>query len=156
MNELDRQLEISISLKHGKHVISMITWLNSPCFDRIHGVCCKQLTTCYGRISGEIPELLENGAVPEWLMVVKTVFTMKVAEKGRITNNFRLAACLPLMWKLPTGIFAWIYDHILQDSLLSDKEKTCRKKSRGTKDRLLIDKAVLGNCRRASNRAAVS
>lgn len=75
-----------------------------------------------------LQEILESDMLLEWLMVVKTVFTMKVAKKSRVANNYRPAAYLLLMWKLPTGIFAdKIYDHVLQNSLLSNKEKSCRK-----------------------------
>ena len=44
--------------------------------------------------------------------------------------------------------FAKIYNHLLQNMLLPNEQKGCRKESRGTKDQLLIDKAILGNCRR--------
>ena len=48
------------------------------------------------------------------------------------------------MWKLLTGIFSEkIYSHLLDNNLLPDEQKGCRKKTRGTKDQLLIDKLVL-------------
>jgi len=52
------------------------------------------------------------------------------------------------MWKLLTGIMSEkLYYHLERNNLLVDEQKGCRKKSRGTKDQLLIDKAILKNCR---------
>ena len=48
-----------------------------------------------------------------------------------------------------TGIFAEeIYDHLKDNNLLPDEQKGCRKKSRGTKDQLLVDKAIMLEARR--------
>ena len=53
------------------------------------------------------------------------------------------------MWKLRKGIFVEkIYSHPLQNMLLPNEQKVYRKESRGTKYQLLIDKAILRNCRR--------
>ena len=68
-------------------------------------------------------------------------------RKGR-NENFRPITCLPLMWKLFTGILGnEIYDHLEGKSLLPEEQKGCRRKSRGTKDQLLIDK-IIRNCKR--------
>ena len=71
------------------------------------------------------------------------------SSQRRAASNYRPIACLPLMWKLLTGIFAdKIYDHLHTNSLLPDEQKGCRKQSRGTKDQLLIDREVLKEARR--------
>ena len=41
-----------------------------------------------------------------------------------------------------------LYHHLERNGLFKDEQKGCRKGSRGTKDQLLIDKAILKNCRR--------
>ena len=52
------------------------------------------------------------------------------------------------MWKLLTGMFAEaIYDHLDDQKLLPEEQKGCRKQSRGTKDQLLIDKAITKDAR---------
>ena len=59
------------------------------------------------------------------------------------------------MWKLLTRTFAEkIYD-LLQNMLLPNEQKGCMKNSRGTKDQLLIDKAILKNFRRTCKGFAV-
>ena len=54
-----------------------------------------------------------------------------------------------MMWKLLTGMMGEkLYNHLERNGLFKDEQKGCRKGSRRTKDQLLIDKAILKNCRR--------
>ena len=79
----------------------------------------------------------------------RTVLIQKDSAKGTVAGNYRPIACLPLMWKLLTGIFAEeIYDHLKENNLLPDEQKGCRKRSRGTKDQLLVDKAIMLDAKR--------
>ena len=53
------------------------------------------------------------------------------------------------MWKLTTGILADnMYDYLERERILPEEQKGCRKGRRGTKDQLLIDKAILKDCRK--------
>ena len=53
------------------------------------------------------------------------------------------------MWKLLTGVIAEdMYDSFDQDKLLLEEQKGCTRKSRVTKDQLLIDKTVLKDCKK--------
>ena len=52
------------------------------------------------------------------------------------------------MWKLKTGTIAEsIYNFLYVNGNLKVEQKGCRKKSRGTKNQLLIDKTILCDCR---------
>ena len=61
------------------------------------------------------------------------------------------------MWKLLTGIISEdMYCFMENENLLPEEQKGCRRKSRGTKDQLLIDKTILKDCRkRRANLATV-
>ena len=53
------------------------------------------------------------------------------------------------MWKLFTSIISEeIYQHLDTNGLLPEEQKGCKKRSRGTKDQLLIDKTIIRNCRK--------
>ena len=41
-----------------------------------------------------------------------------------------------------------MYYHLDSKNLLPEEQKGCRKRSRGTKDQLLIDKTIIKNCKR--------
>ena len=79
----------------------------------------------------------------------RTVLYQKDPAKGITVDYFRPISCLPLTWKLTTGILADnIYDYLERERILLEEQKGCRKGRRGTKDQLLIDKAILKNCRK--------
>ena len=79
----------------------------------------------------------------------RAALIQKDTAKGAQDSNYRPIACLPMMWKLLTGVMREkLYHHLKRNGLLTDEEKGCRKGSRGTKDQLLVDKAILKNCRR--------
>ena len=75
--------------------------------------------------------------MPSWLTRERTAFLQKDKSKGNIGSNYRPITCLPLMWKLLSGVIAdQIYGHL-------EEQKGYRKRSRGTNDLLYIDKAVI-------------
>ena len=79
----------------------------------------------------------------------KTILCQKDPGKGNAVDNYRPISCLPLMWKLMTGIIAnSVYEYLEMNNLLPVEQKGCRRNSRGTKDQLLIDKMVLNGCKK--------
>ena len=79
----------------------------------------------------------------------RTVLMVKDKTKGNHVANFRPITCLPLMWKLLTAIISnEMYEYLEDKQLLPEEQKGCRRKSRGCKDQLIIDKMIMRNCRR--------
>ena len=116
--------------------------------DGVQGFWFKKLTSLHVVLTDALRECVASGVVPEWMTKGRTVLIQKDPANGTAVDNYRPIACLPLMWKLLTGIFAEkIYDHLHANRALPDEQKGCRKRSRGTKDQLLIDKAVLKEAR---------
>ena len=86
-----------------------------------------------------LKECLDSGFLPSWLTRGRTSLLQKDKSKGNIASNYRPITCLPLMWKLLTGLIAdQIYAHLDHEKLLPEEQKGCRKGSRGTNDLLLI------------------
>ena len=79
----------------------------------------------------------------------RTSLIVKVREMGPEVTNFRPITCLPVVWKLLTGIITEeVYQHLERRRLLPEEQKGCRRNSRGTKDQLPIDKIIIKNRRR--------
>jgi len=79
-----------------------------------------------------------------WLLQGKTNLIPKNPKRGAIPSNFRPITCLPTLWKLFSFLVSkLIYKHLDETNLLPPEQKGCRKKSRGTKDHLLVDKLVM-------------
>ena len=131
-----------------KGIRKMSTWTTltwkAPGPDGVQGFWFKKFTSVHQRIVEALSQCLNEGCVPDWMVKGRTVLIQKNPDKGTSAENFRPITCLPLMWKLLTGIFSEsIYNHLEANCLLKDEQKGCRKKSRGTKDQLLVDKAVM-------------
>ena len=130
-----------------KGIRRMANW-KAPGPDGVRGFWFKRLPSLHSALRDALQECVDGGVVPAWMVKGRTVMIQKDPAKGKAVSNYRPIACLPLLWKLLTGIFAGkIYDHLLVNDLLPDEQKGCRRNSRGTKDQLLIDKAVLKEAR---------
>ena len=80
--------------------------------------------------------------MPGWFTRGRTSLLQKDKSKGNVASNYRPITCLPLMWKLLTGVIA-DHAHLDQEKLLPEEQKGCRKGSRGTDNLLYIDRAVI-------------
>ena len=126
--------------------------------DGIHGFWLKKLPAYHQTIAEQLEKIV-NGEEesPGWMTSGRTVLCIKDSKKGNAADNFRPISCLPVMWKLMTGIIAeHIYEHLEENGLLPEEQKGCRKQSRGTKDQLLIDKAILKDCKKRHTNLAMA
>ena len=87
----------------------------------------------------------------------RTVSVIKDKTKGNAVGNDRPITCLPIMWKIVSGVIGEDFCiNISLNSLLPDEQKGCRKKSRGTKDQLAIDKTILRDCKQKKTNAVIA
>ena len=74
----------------------------------------------------------------------RTILIMKDPEKGAAAGNYRPITCLPVMWKLLTGIISdKLYEFLDAGNMLPDEQKGCRKGAQVTNDQLFIDNMIL-------------
>ena len=84
----------------------MPNW-KSPGKDGVQGYWIKNLSNLHARISDQLNSILTGtDDLPEWLTHGKTVLCQKDPRKGNSVENYRPITCLPMMWKLLTGIIA--------------------------------------------------
>ena len=144
LEDKERQENVRILLPDVKAGIRRMTCWKAAGPDGVRGFWFKKFSNLHQQLTDGLQECLTNGDVPEWMVKGRTVLIQKDPAKGTVASNYRPIACLPLMWKLLSGIFAErVYDHLKSIDVLPAEQKGCRKQSRGTKDQLLIDKAVL-------------
>ena len=149
MRDVKQMDDIVVETEGVQRVIRKMSNWKAPGPDMVRGFWFKKLTSLHSVLTDALKECVQRGEVPGWMVKGRTVLIQKDPTQGRAASNYRPIACLPLMWKLLTGIFAdKIYDHLHENSLLPDEQKGCRKRSRGTKDQLLIDREVLKEARR--------
>ena len=139
-----QQEDVSVSAADVLAGVRRMPCWKAPGPEGVRGFWFKKFTNLHQSIARRLQECLDSGNVPEWMVKGRTVLIQKDPAKGNVASNYRPLACLPLMWKLLTGIFAdKVYDHLMDNNLLPAEQKGCRRRSRGTKDQLLIDKAVM-------------
>ena len=115
----------------------------SPGPDLVQGFWLKSFSSLHERVRLQLKECLDSWFVPSWLTRGRTSFLQKDKSKGNVASNYRPTTCLPLMWKLLTGVVAdQIYATLDQERLLPEEQQGCRKGSRGPNDLLYIDRTV--------------
>ena len=148
-SSIDVQEDINITMEDIRTGVSKMANWKAAGPDLVQGYWFKKLPGLHPRLQLHLQDCVRQGNVPEWMVKGRTVLIQKDPTKGTQASNYRPIACLPIMWKLLTGIMGEkLYQHLDENGLLADEQKGCRKGSRGTKDQLLVDKAILKNCRR--------
>ena len=143
------QEDISITVEDIRNGVSKMANWKAAGPVLVQGFWFKKLTGLHSRLQECLQDCMCQGNVPEWMVRGRTVLIQKDTVKGAQASTYRPIACLPMMWKLLTGVTGdKLYHHLERNGLLTDEQKGCRKGSRGTKDQLLVDKAMLKNCRR--------
>ena len=90
----------------------------------VQGFWLKNFTSLQETVRLQLKECLNSGFVPSWLTRGRTSLLQKDESKGNVASNYRPITCLPLMWKLLTGVFAdQIYAHLDQEKLSPEEQK---------------------------------
>ena len=139
-----KQEKIDITTGSLKKILGRMSNWKSPGRDLVQGFLLKNFSSLHEMVRFQLKECLDPGFVPSWLTRRRTLLLQKVKSKGNVASNYRPITCLPLMWKLLTGVVTnQIYAHLDQEKLLPEEQKGCRKGSRGTNDLFYIDRAVI-------------
>ena len=148
LGNVGKQEDLAIDVDAVRSVTRKLSNWKAPGPDGVVGFWFKKISALHDVLATKLQLCLNSGKVPLWMVKGRTVLIQKDPKKGIAASNYRPIACLPIMWKVLTGIFAdKIYDHLAENDLLPDEQKGCRKNSRGTKDQLLIDKAITKDAR---------
>nr|XP_054749778.1 uncharacterized protein LOC129255450 [Lytechinus pictus] len=125
--------------------------------DDVQAFWVKRFTNLHERLSLQMNEIVVNGNPPEWMTKGRTVLIPKDPTKGNIPSNYRPITCLPILWKLLTGIISEeIYQHLDDQEILPWEQKGCRKGSRGTKEQLCIDKGIMKDSKKRKRNLAMA
>ena len=118
----------------------------APGSDDVHGYWLKNVRALHQRMAEQLQHCINNHQAPEWMTTGRTSLVQKDKSKGNVASNYRPITCLPIMWKLPTGIISErLYNYLEETDTIPHQQKGCRRKCRDTKEQLLIDKMVMMN-----------
>ena len=155
--KLEQQNTVINEGKVKKQCSKMPNW-KAPGHDGVQEFWIKRLDKIHERIGTQLNEILEGTKeVASWMTYGRTVLCQNDPVRKNSGENFRPITCLPLMWKLLAGIISEdMYCFMKNENLLPEKQKGCRRKSRGMKDQLLIDKTILKNSRKRRTNLAMA
>ena len=144
MVKLEQQNGVINEGKVKKQCNKMPNW-KAPGHDGFQVFWIKRLDKMHEKIATQLNEILEGTKeIPSWMTYGRTVLCQKDPVKGNSVENFRAINCLPFMRKLLKGIISEdMYCFVENENLLPDGQKGCRRKSRGTKDQILIGRKIL-------------
>ena len=82
----------------------MRNW-KSPGPDLVQRFWLRNFSSLQERVRMQLKECLDSGFIPSWLTRGRTS-VLQNKSKGNVASNYRPVTCLPLMWKLLTGVIA--------------------------------------------------
>ena len=143
-NNTTLQTELCLSEAMVEKAIAKMAPWKAPGPDMVQSFWLKRFKSLGKRIAWQLNDCLSNGKSPEWMTSGRTVLIMKDINKGNSPSNYRPITCLPIMWKVFTSILSTaVYHHVNANGLSMWKQKGCGQGTRGAKDHLLLDKAIM-------------
>ena len=144
VRDIGQQSNITITDKEGKALLKNFPNWKAPGPDGVQGYWLKNFVSLHSKLADHLNLCLETGETPAWMTKGRTVVIQKDRSKGTVARNYRPITCLPLVWKLLTGIVAnEVYSFLQGHNLLPEEQKGCRHNSKGTADLLFLDKMIL-------------
>ena len=126
-----KQEKIEFTTGSLKKILGRVPNWKLPGPDLVQGFWLNNFSSLHERVRLQLIECLDSGFVPSWLTRGRASLLQKDKSKGNVASNYRPITCLPLMWKLLTGVIAdQIYANLDQEKLLPKEQKGCRKGSR--------------------------
>ena len=100
----------------------------APEKDGVQGYWIKNFSNLHARIAIQMNKILMgDDSLPAWMTHGCTRLCQIDPKKGNAVKNCCPITCLPLMWKLLTGVIAEeMYDYLEQEKLLPEEQKGCR------------------------------
>ena len=133
-----------------KNLKKLRNW-KAPGLDKVQNFWIKKLHTLHSPMAKAFNHICQHPeSMPKWMTEGTTTLIYKKGKES-LPKNYRPITCLPTTFKLLTLLLSnKIYDHITLSTpshapILQLEQKGFRKKSRGCKDQLLIDKCITKN-----------
>ena len=155
MNWKNKLARVQVSQEKLKKILKKILNWKAPGPDGVQGFWLKNFNSLHKNFVWHLNACLE-GETPRWMTKGRSVLIQKDKSKRNEATNYRPITCLPLTWKLLTGIIAdEIYGFLENEGILPEEQKGCRRKSKGAGDQLYIDKRLLQEAKQRKKNLAM-
>ena len=104
LSKIGKEEDIRISAENVKTTIRKMTNWKVPGPDCVQRYLFKRFSTLHPSLTEHPQICMVVGDVPAWITNGKTTLMQTDTEKGNTANSYCSITCLPLMWKLLTGV----------------------------------------------------
>lgn len=106
MERQEQQGMIEITEEKIRKFLQRLPNWKAPRPNMAQGYWFKYFTSMHKNLKDNLADCLKVGRVPDWMTKGKTVLIQKDPAKGNDPSNYRPITCLPLAWKILTGIIS--------------------------------------------------
>lgn len=130
----------AVTLNDVKEAVKKLNNWKSPGPDKIQNYWWKYLDSLHPLIAVLVDKTIRNPQLlPEYLTQGITYLKPK-SENTADPKNYRPITCLNTLYKLITSIITSLIDVFLtKNNIITEEQKGCTKRSRGSKEQLIID-----------------
>ena len=124
------QERVSISVEKIRKRCRKIPNWKDPGTGGVQGYWIKNLNNLHERVSSQMNTILmREDDLSEWMTHGRTMLWQKEPQKGNTADNCRPIICLPLMWKLLTGVIGEeMYNYLEREKNSSRRTKRIQKR----------------------------
>ena len=117
--------------------------------DKVHGYWWKTLTSLHANMCVALNAMIRGElSVPTWMVTCWTILVPKTERAMANPASYRPVTCLPVIYKIFTGLIAELmWHHIENYGILPVEQRGCVPGSLGCREQLLIDHMILHNAR---------
>ena len=117
--------------------------------DRLPSYCIKQFKSLQKPMAEAYSEIFKDPKqTPDWLVEGSTNLLPK-KEETWILKNYKPIACLPTTFKILTSVITdRLCSHLEKLAIMTPEQRGGKKDCYGSKDQLMINNAILENCKK--------
>ena len=117
--------------------------------DRLPNIWIKWFRSLCKPMAEAYSELIKDAKqTPDWLVEGATNLLPKKKETW-IPKTYMPIACLPTTFKILTSVITdRLYSHLEKEAIMTPKQRRGKKDCYGGKDQLMINNAILENCKK--------
>ena len=102
--DLEKQEDMRITPDILKRVLGRMRPWKAPGPDAVQAYWVKRFSALHPTICQQLDEVLRTGTAAKWMTTGRTILVPKDPVIGNVPSNYQPITCLPIMWKLLTGI----------------------------------------------------
>ena len=121
----------------------------SPGPDRLPNFWIKQLKSLHKSIAEAYSDIVKDPKQTSDQLVEGSTNLLPKKEETWIPKNYRPIACLSTTFKILTSVIInRLYNHLEKEAIMTPEQRGGKKDCYGCKDQLMINDAILENCKK--------